>query len=207
MNTSPRFALLNPAKRRALAQASLIRPRPADFLFPLQVCVASTLVALCSACASQKSAVHVDQAETPKVCSTFAWHAPSKEPASLGAQRIQRAALAELQKKGYRTEDSAADCKISYQFSSYELAKPKPSVGVGAVGGNGGVGGGVGINLPLGHHPSQRATLSLDVIDAASNTQVWSGTLEANLDKNEPSEEEVQKLVEAILARYPNRAH
>lgn len=162
---------------------------------------------LCSACASQKSAVRVDQAETPKVCSTFAWHEPSKDPASLTAQRIQRVALSELQKKGYSTEGAAADCKVSYAYASYELAKPKPSVGVGAVGGSGGVGGGVGISLPLGHHPSQHATLTLDVIDAASNSQVWSGTLEANLDKAEPSDEEMQKLVQTILARYPDRAH
>jgi len=141
------------------------------------------------------------------VCSTFAWHAPSNDPASLTAQRIQRIALSELQKKGYGTEQAAADCKVSYAFSSYELAKPKPSVGVGAVGGNGGMSGGVGISVPLGHHPSQRATLSLDVIDAASNSQVWSGTLEANLEKSEPSEEEVQTMVEKILARYPNRTH
>jgi Domain of unknown function (DUF4136) len=183
---------------------SRARPRLAD----LATAFAYGLVALiCTACASEKSAVHVDQAEAPKACSTFAWHSPSKDPASLTAQRIQRVALSELQRKGYRTEDAAADCKISYVFSSYELPKPKPSVGVGAMGGSGGVGGGVGISLPLGHHPSQRATLSLDVIDAASNTQVWSGTLEANLDKAEPSEDEVQKLVETILARYPNRAH
>jgi hypothetical protein len=150
--------------------------------------------------------VHVDQAEAPKACSTFAWHEPSKDPASLTAQRIQRVALSELQKKGYRTETAAADCQISYAYSSYELAKPKPSVGVGAVGGSGGVGGGIGISLPLGHHPTQHATLSLDVIDPASNSQVWSGTLEANLDKADPSEEEVQKLVQTILARYPDRS-
>jgi len=162
---------------------------------------------MCCACASQKSAVHVDQAEAPKACSTFAWHEPSKDPASLAAQRIQRAALSELQRKGYRTETAAADCKISYVYSSYELAKPKPSVGVGAVGGSGGVGGGVGISLPLGHHPTQHATLSLDVIDPVSNSQVWSGTLEANLAKADPSEEEVQKLVQTILARYPDRNH
>jgi len=168
----------------------------------------SALAALmCCACASQKSAVHVDQAEAPKACSTFAWHEPSKDPASLAAQRIQRAALSELQRKGYRTETAAADCKISYVYSSYELAKPKPSVGVGAVGGSGGVGGGVGISLPLGHHPTQHATLSLDVIDPVSNSQVWSGTLEANLAKADPSEEEVQKLVQTILARYPDRNH
>jgi hypothetical protein len=150
--------------------------------------------------------VHVDQAQTPKLCSTFAWHAPSKDPASLTAQRIQHSALAELQRKGYRTEEAAADCKISYVFASYELPKPKPSVGVGAVGGSGGLGGGIGISLPLGHHPTQRATLTLDVIDAASNTQVWSGTLDADLDHAEPTEDEVHKVVENILARYPDRA-
>jgi uncharacterized protein DUF4136 len=113
--------------------------------------------------------------------------------------------MSELHKKGYQIEGGAADCKVSYAFSSYELPKPKPSVGVGAVGGSGGLGGGIGISLPLGHHPTQHATLSMDVIDAGSNAQVWSGTLEADLDQAEPSEEEVQKLVATILGRYPDR--
>jgi hypothetical protein len=167
--------------------------------------VAVCAALLLAACASQKSAVRVDQAETPKACTTFAWHSPSKDPATLTEQRLQRTALNELKRKGYQTEGAAADCKISYQLSSYELAKPKPSVGVGAVGGSGGIGGGVGISLPLGKRPSQHATLTLDVIDAATNAQVWSGTLEANLEKAEPSDEEIQKLVAKILERYPDR--
>ncbi|HEU4603281.1 MAG TPA: DUF4136 domain-containing protein [Steroidobacteraceae bacterium] len=168
--------------------------------------VSAVAALVCSACASQKSAVRVDQAETPKLCNTFAWHEPSKDPASLMAQRIQRTAMATMRNKGYQTESGAADCKLSYAYSSYELAKPKPSVGVGAVGGSGGVGGGIGISLPLGRHPTQHATLTLDVIDSATNSQVWSGTLEADLDKADPSDQELQKMIETILARYPDRA-
>ena len=72
-------------------------------------------------------------------------------------------------------------------------------------GGSRGIGGGIGVSLPVGKRKGERVTFTLDVIDSAKNAQVWSGTIDAAFDSPELSESEAQEVVDAVLARYPDR--
>lgn len=78
-------------------------------------------------------------------------------------------------------------------------------IGVGAGGGSGNVGGGVGLSLPVGKRNESVAALTVDIIDATRNAQVWTASYEEKLKEKELSDAEAQKLVGAVLAKYPDR--
>jgi hypothetical protein len=159
-----------------------------------------------AACATSSSPVRVDQAESgPPACHGFQWSSPSQDAASFTEQRVRDAALATLEKKGYAIAENA-DCRISYVFSASERAKPKPSVGVGAGGGSHGVGGGIGVSIPIGDRDKYAGTFTIDVIDTAKNAQVWSGSLDASFAGPEMTDEEAKRVVEAVLAKFPDAA-
>jgi hypothetical protein len=82
----------------------------------------------------------------------------------------------------------------------------KPGVGVGVGGGSGGIGGGIGVSLPIGKRKEQAGTFTIDIVDAAKNAQVWSGSLDATFLKPEPNEDETREIVERVLEKYPDRA-
>lgn len=157
-------------------------------------------------CASSGSAVRVDKADTDLTkCRSFDWLQPSKELATLTDQRVRVAALAELEKKGYTIVTENPDCKISYVLSTYERPQQKPRVGVGATGGSRGVGGGIGVSLPIGRGDRFGGTLTLDIVDVATNAQIWSGSLDGSTSSTELSEEEAQAAVRRILREFPDR--
>lgn len=168
---------------------------------------ASILVAVAIAgCASPPAQVRVDQAESglPN-CQTFAWHNVSGDATSLTDQRVRAAVMGQLNAKGYTENVDKPDCRIAYRLATREIPKAKPGVGVGVGGGSGGMRGGVGISLPIGHKSGHLGTFTLDVIDAAKNAQVWSGSIDADLAQAEISDEEAQSLVKDVLAQYPAR--
>lgn len=158
------------------------------------------------ATAGGPSSVRVDQAETglPK-CQTFDWLSPGKEAASLTEQRVQAAALAQLQAKGYEQSTEKPDCRITYALDVQERAASKPRIGVGAGGGSGGVGGGIGVSLPIGRKNQQAGAFTLDVIDTAKNAQVWSGSFDAAFRGAELTEDEALAAVKKVLAKFPDR--
>ncbi|HEY4368142.1 MAG TPA: DUF4136 domain-containing protein [Steroidobacteraceae bacterium] len=167
------------------------------------LCAASLLMV---ACAAQTSAVRVDKAETglPN-CQSFAWNPSSGDAMSLGEQRVRGQVMQVLQSKGYTESADKPDCRISYRLASSTLQRSSgPSVGVGAVGGSGGVGGGIGISLPIGKK-GQPGTFTLDVIDAAKNQQVWSGSIDSSFQSGDADEAETQRVVEKVLKEYPDR--
>ena len=161
---------------------------------------------LIGACAAPTSAVRVDKSEggLPN-CQTFAWNPSSGDAMTLAEQRIRTQVMQTLQSKGYTESADKPDCRISYSSStSRSQRRSGPSVGVGAGGGSGGIGGGIGIRLPIGKK-GQPGTFSLDIIDAAKNQQVWSGSVDGSFKGSEPNEEETQQVVEKVLKEYPNR--
>jgi hypothetical protein len=171
-------------------------------------CVAAAVLYLSGCAASApRSNVRVDQAESgPPTCQTFDWLPASKDAVSLTEQRVRAAAIEQLQAKGYAHSTEKPDCRITYVLDMRERPKPKPNVGVGAGGGSGGIGGGIGVSLPIGRKSEQVGTFTLDVIDAAKNAQVWSGSFEASFDATELNEDEARSAVKKVLARFPGRA-
>lgn len=161
------------------------------------------------ACASTSSPVRVDKADVDfSRCRTFDWLATSSEAASFTEQRVRTAVMAELQSKGYAQSADKPDCRITYVLSIHERSKPKPNVGVGvgAGGGSGGIGGGIGVNIPIGRKNAQAGTFTLDVVDVSSNSQVWSGSIDASFAAVELTEDEAREAVRKILAEFPDRA-
>lgn len=174
----------------------------------LSMCALFAGVTLLAGCASMqpRSPVRVDMAETGlPSCKTFAWNPTAQQPASLTEQRMQREIMAQLKEKGYSESKDKADCRVSYVLDVHEVPRGKPNVGVGAGGGSGGIGGGIGVNLPIGKRNQQSGTFTIDVIDAAKNAQVWSGSLDASFAKAELNDDEAREVVTKVLERFPDR--
>jgi hypothetical protein len=174
----------------------------------LSMCALFAGVTLLAGCASMqpRSPVRVDMAETGlPSCKTFAWNPTAQQPASLTEQRMQREIMAQLKEKGYSESKDKADCRVSYVLDVHEVPRGKPNVGVGAGGGSGGIGGGIGVNLPIGKRNQQSGTFTIDVIDAAKNAQVWSGSLDASFAKAELNDDEAREVVAKVLERFPDR--
>lgn len=158
-------------------------------------------------CAASRPAVRVQQADSGvPVCRSFEWLPVSKDAASLNEQRIRAAVMAQLQEKGYAqsTGPTPPDCRITYVMSTSRQEPAKPRVGVGAGGGSRGIGGGIGVSLPIGRKKQHSGTVTLDVIDVASNAQVWSGSLDASFAQAELSDDEASALARKILAEFPD---
>lgn len=174
----------------------------------VSLCVWSVGATLLAGCASlqPRSPVRVDMAETGlPSCQSFKWNPTAQQPASLTEQRMQREIMAKLKEKGYSEAADKSDCRVTYVLEIHEVPKSKPSVGVGAGGGSGGIGGGIGVSLPIGKRNEQSGTFTIDVIDAAKNAQVWSGSLDASFAKAELNEDEVREVVAEVLERFPDR--
>ena len=173
-------------------------------------CRLLSLVAIASAtagCASAPSSpVRVDVAESglPK-CQSFDWLPTAQQPASFTEQRVKTAVMTQLKQKGYTETTGKPDCRVTYVLDVHERPRQKPSVGVGAGGGSGGLGGGIGVSLPIGKRNEQAGTFTIDVVDAAKNAQVWSGSLDASFAKAELNEDEAREVVAKVLERFPDR--
>ena len=164
-------------------------------------------LALLAGCtATAPSRVRVDMAESglPK-CQSFEWLPTPQQPASFTEQRVKSEVMAQLKEKGYTEATEKGDCRITYVLDVHERPKDKPSFGVGAGGGSGGVGGGIGIRLPIGKKNEQVGTFTIDIVDAAKNAQVWSGSLDASFMKAELNDDEAREVVATVLEKYPDR--
>jgi hypothetical protein len=165
-------------------------------------------VALVAGCATtQSSSVRVNVADSgvPN-CQSFEWLPTPQQPASFTEQRVKSEVMTKLQEKGYTELPEKADCRVTYVLDVHEQPRNKPRVGVGAGGGSGGIGGGIGVSLPIGKRDEQVGTFTIDVVDAAKNAQVWSGSLDASFAKAELSADEAREVVAAVLEKYPDRA-
>ena len=166
--------------------------------------VGLALLAGCTATAPSRVRVDMAEGGLPN-CKTFEWLPTQQQPATLTEQRVKSAVLAELKQKGY-AEAEKGDCRVTYVLDVHERPRNKPSVGVGAGGGSGGIGGGIGVSLPIGKRNEQAGTFTIDVVDAAKNAQVWSGSIDATFAKAELNEDETREVVARVLEKYPDRA-
>jgi hypothetical protein len=171
--------------------------------FPPLPCLLLPALVL-AGCASAPR-LYVEAAPQPAACSRFAWFMPGDEPETFVDQRMRAEVMQGLAAKGYIVDDPEPDCLVAYRLVTETRYRPGPSVGVGMGGGSGRVGGGVGVNVPVGESSSASGRLSLDVIDAARNAQVWSGTLDKATRSAQPTVEEIRAAVAQILAAYPDR--
>jgi len=164
----------------------------------------ATLLAGCTATAPSK--VRVDMAETGLPdCQSFEWLPTPQQPASLTEQRMKNQIMATLEEKGYAQAAEKGDCRVTYLLNMRERPANRPGVGVGVGGGSGGMGGGIGVSLPIGKRKEQAGTFTIDIVDAAKNAQVWSGSLDATFLESEPNEDETREIVARVLEKYPDR--
>lgn len=170
-------------------------------------CLLMLGVAALAGCAAAPSSVRVDRSDSVDVakCETFAWQPASQEAASFTEQRVRAAVMRQLEAKGYKQAAEQPDCRITYVLAIQERPKQKPRVGVGAGGGSGGVGGGIGVSIPIGKRNTHGGAFTLDVIDVASNSQIWSGSIDATFAAAELSEEETEAVVAEVLSELPDR--
>lgn len=165
----------------------------------------ATLLAGCTATAPSK--VRVDMAESGlPSCQSFEWLPTAQQPASFTEQRVKSEVMSKLKEKGYSEATEKGDCRVTYVLDIHERPANKPGVGVGVGGGSGGLGGGIGVTLPIGKRNEQAGTFTIDIVDAAKNAQVWSGSLDASFLKAELNEDEAREIVARVLEKYPDRA-
>ena len=119
---------------------------------------------------------------------------------------MRAAALKRLEDKGYQLATEKPDCQVTYVLSTQDRPKPKPSVGVGVGGGSGGAHGGIGVSLPVGSHKEQIGTFTLDIVDVAQNAQIWSGSVDVDIQGRQVSDAEADEAVRLILEKFPDRA-
>ena len=173
----------------------------------LRIATACACAAAAIAGCASSPAVRVDKSESVDVarCETFAWQPATQDAASFTEQRVRTAVMRQLEAKGYKQASERPDCRITYVLSVHERPAQKPRVGVGAGGGSGGVGGGSGVSIPIGKGDEHAGEFTLDVVDVASNSQIWSGSLDATFEAAELNEEEAEQAVAAVLAHLPDR--
>lgn len=172
----------------------------------LRVATLALMAVAAAGCATQSSKVRVNSVEGPLPnCQTFAWNTAPGDTASLTDQRVRNQVMQTLQAKGYTEAADKPDCRIAYHLATSEAPASKPRIGVGMGGGSGGIGGGIGVTLPIGKSKKQNGTFTLDVIDAAKNAQVWSGSVDASFSSAELSDEDAKVVVEKVLREYPDR--
>jgi len=63
--------------------------------------------------------------------------------------------------------------------------------------------GGVGVSVPVGKSTNTMGTMTIDIIDATRNAQVWTGSYEQKIPKDALTDEDAKKIVSTILARFP----
>jgi hypothetical protein len=181
---------------------------------------------LFTACASPPK-VRVDKDSSTNFAGykTFGWLAtqktpsatepkpiPGQEPApaqvnTLLENRVHHAVVAALQAKGYSLNEANPDFRVSYSLNVYEKHKDSGMrIGVGAGGGGGNMSGGVGMSIPVGKTKDTMGTMTIDIVDAARNAQVWTGTYEQTVESEGLSDASANKIVTTILARFPTDA-
>lgn len=191
----------------------------------------AALAALLLAGCANEPKVRVDQDANVDIGAyrTFAWHSLPKEAprvdapadssaesqaaqeakppaASMVDQRVQAAIIAALQTKGYVYDASAPDFRVNYVLNTAERAKRSGmSLGLGAGGGSGHFGGGVGLSIPIGKRTNTVGGLSIDIVDAKRNAQVWTGFHESALKGDVLSDADAAKLANTILEKFPAR--
>ena len=117
--------------------------------------------------------------------------------------RMRGAIQSNLQEKGYTIDENAPNFKVSYALSVFDRPKSSGmSIGLGAGRSTGNASGGVGVSMPLGSRTETVALLTVDIIDAGRNAQVWTGSYEKRV-RDAVTDEDAKELVTKILEKFP----
>ena len=189
--------------------------------------IALTSLALVACNSAPKARIDKDANTNVAHYKTFAWYVPQKEPPksetpaddkekskspsapvakvnTLVEGRVHGSLAAALQAKGYTLDETNPDFRVHYVLNVGE--RPKESgmrIGLGAGGGSGNVGGGVGLSLPIGKRTENFGALTVDIIDAKRNAQVWTGSYDNKIASPDIGDADVNKLVGIILEKFP----
>jgi hypothetical protein len=147
----------------------------------------------------------VDQVDRPFSCETFAWMEAGDFPASLSEQRLRAEVTRSMLDKGYREDAESPDCLVSAVIFTGVRPSSPASVGVGMGRWGGSFGTSVGVSVPVGGGARQVGNLAVDVIEVASNAEVWRSTLEGAFPTPEPGTVEIEKAVQRALGPFPPR--
>jgi hypothetical protein len=165
------------------------------------------LLALLASCSSAPK-VRVDKDSHADFASykTFSWQEPAdpRRTSTLVGQRVKDAIISALQSKGQQLSEAQADVRVSYVLNVYE--RPKQSgmrIGFGVGGGGPNGGAAVGASVPVGKNTEIAAAMTIDIIDAKRNAQVWTGSYETIVTHLDITDTEANTLVSTILAKYP----
>jgi hypothetical protein len=141
---------------------------------------------------------------------TFGWKpvgdAASQEPLRIVDANIRTAIRAELTRRGYVEAESNAEILLTYDSEAQAKLKSSPfriGIGLGSFGSN--VGGSVNVGTPSVQSINE-GRLSIHVIDAAENREVWVGTVEKRIDKQPLDADGVAALVALALQDFPVQA-
>jgi hypothetical protein len=184
------------------------------FLKPTAVLLAITVGAL-SACTSGPS-IRADADPTANLSSykTFAFYEKvSTDKAAyttLVSSRLKDATRRELEKRGYRYEQSnpqlLANFNLNVQNKTDVRSSPSMSAGYGYYGyrsGMYGTWGGYPQDIETVHY--QDGTLTIDLVDSSKQQLVWQGTAQGRIHKEavENPGPAIDKVVSDIFAKFP----
>lgn len=178
----------------------------------LAVCATAFVVGGCSG-------VQVNQDYDPATdfnsMQAYRWESETQEKTGdlridnpLRDTRIRRAVARQLSDKGFvRSEDGTATFLVRYQYRLRQKIESDGAAGgigfgIGSFGRSGGVAIGTGNNI----REYDEGSLTIDFIDAASQTLLWRGTGTQRFREYkdpEKARQDINTLVEKILAQFP----
>lgn len=170
-----------------------------------RACFAGAATVVFTAGCATTPRLHVDMADEPLECTTFAWLEATDRPASLAEQRVRTEVMRTLAARGYLEVTADPDCLVSGVIYTGTRPRSPVSVGLGAGRWGGSFGGSVGVSLPVGGGSRAVGNLAIDVIDVDRNAEVWRGTLESAFATPDPTADEIAGAVIKVLEAFPRR--
>jgi hypothetical protein len=120
-------------------------------------------------------------------------------------EHIRRALTSEMIRRGYREDEAAPDLRLYYETAAKDMVRSSPvRVGIGGGSRGGHVGGAVGVSSPS-VQGYQEGRLIIHVADAASNREIWSGTVSGKDRYSGLDAGSVARAVAPAVERFPAR--
>jgi hypothetical protein len=120
--------------------------------------------------------------------------------------QVRDAVRAELTGRGYVEDAASPQLLLTWETAAVEKAKSNPlRIGVGLGGFSGNMGGSVNVGSP-GTRNVREGMLVIHAIDAATNREVWYGSVSGELDRTPVDAAAVARGVGIALEDFPKRA-
>ena len=172
------------------------------------------LVASVTGCTTASKPEHQSQTDPGTnlaAYNTFGWksytgEAVSDEPMRMLDVNIRTAIRAELTKRGYTEAETDAQFLVMYDTAAQEKVQSNPfRIGIGV--GSWGSGGGGSVNVgSSGVESYRQGTLTIHVIDAEANKEVWYGTVSGQENNKSLDAKAVARAVAIAMQDFPLRA-